>query len=55
MLLAGATTSPLAIASWYLCAWARKPTDGLLWKILMKPAAVVQISSHTVGSMVTQA
>ncbi|MNY41660.1 hypothetical protein D3C86_1764920 [compost metagenome] len=54
MLLAGARTWPLASASLYFLAKARKPIAGLASNSLMKPAVVVQISSHTAGSKVTQ-
>ncbi|MNN87544.1 hypothetical protein D3C81_2051120 [compost metagenome] len=54
MLLAGARIWPLARASLYFFARARKPIAGLASNSLMKPAVVVQINSHTAGNMVTQ-
>ncbi|MNN93542.1 hypothetical protein D3C81_2120110 [compost metagenome] len=53
MSLAGASTCPASSATLYLLARARKPTAGFGSNSLMKPAVVVQISSHTAGSSVT--
>ncbi|MCY1246515.1 hypothetical protein D9M72_597550 [compost metagenome] len=54
MSLAGARIWPLANASLYFFARARKPIAGLASNSLMKPAVVVQISNHMAGTRVTQ-
>ncbi|MNQ76275.1 hypothetical protein D3C85_911060 [compost metagenome] len=53
--LAGASRSPAASASWYFRAWARKPILTSGCSSFWKPAVRVQISSQTAGTAVAQA